>query len=435
MRRYVLFAMFLTVVPAFSQTRISLPDAIGLALRNNTALKVSADRIQLADARFRQVKERSLPQTSASLQAARLSVLSPFELSMGGPEPAFALPVTSFWSTIGMVSAGKEIFAGFAEKSAHQSAELLAEASRLDARKDSREIEYAVVASYYNIYKLMQSARILDENRDLLIRKEQDVKNMLREGVLTSNELLKIQLQQSNLELSRVDVRNAQETALFHLGTLLGVDTPIGIDTNLRLSDALPEQIGDLLSQAESSRVELKANALRIRSAESNLVQTRSVLYPHVGASAMYLYLNPNKNVIPDRHTFLQAINLGVSVRYSISSLYASKGKIQEARLNIDQARHLHELQEEQIRNEVFGLFRSGISAKEKIRVSETALAQASRSFALTESKFRNGLLLSSDLLESQNLLLQAQLQLLGSRVDAQLTYYKLQKAIGHTVH
>lgn len=435
MYRFVLFLLLLTTVPGYSQRRIPLEEAIGLALRNNTALKVSADRIQIADARFRQVKDRALPQTSASLQAARLSILSPFELNMGGPEPAFALPPTSFWSTIGMVSAGKEIFSGFAEKSAHKSAELLAQASRLDAEKDSREIEYAVVASYYNIYKLMQSARILDENRELLLRKEQDVKNMLREGILTSNELLKIQLQQSNLELSRVDVRNAQEAALFNLGTLLGVETPVAIDTTLKLTDALPDQLGDLLGQAETSRSELKANVLRIKSAESNLTQTRSVLYPHVSASAMYLYLNPNKNVIPDRHTFLQAVNLGVSVHYSISSLYAAKGKIQEARLNIDQARHLNTLQEEQIRNEVFGLFRSGISAREKIRVSETALAQASRSFTLTESKFRNGLLLSSDLLESQNLLLQAQLQLLNSRVDAQLTYYKLQKAIGNPVH
>ncbi|MBO9638772.1 MAG: TolC family protein, partial [Siphonobacter aquaeclarae] len=290
MYRFVLFLLLLTTVPGYSQRRIPLEEAIGLALRNNTALKVSADRIQIADARFRQVKDRALPQTSASLQAARLSILSPFELNMGGPEPAFALPPTSFWSTIGMVSAGKEIFSGFAEKSAHKSAELLAEASRLDAEKDSREIEYAVVASYYNIYKLMQSARILDENRELLLRKEQDVKNMLREGILTSNELLKIQLQQSNLELSRVDVRNAQEAALFNLGTLLGVETPVAIDTTLKLTDALPDQLGDLLGQAETSRSELKANVLRIKSAESNLTQTRSVLYPHVRASAMYLY-------------------------------------------------------------------------------------------------------------------------------------------------
>ncbi|MDR6196922.1 TolC family protein [Siphonobacter sp. SORGH_AS_0500] len=417
-----------------AQRVIPLQEAVLLALQNNATLRLSTDRIALADAKFRQVKEKSLPQIGSSLQVSRLSVLSPFELSMGGPEPAFALPPSSFWATIGLVSASKEIFSGFAEKSAHKSAELLTEATRLDAEKDRREIEYGVVASYYNIYKIMKSAQILEENMKLLDRKEQEVQNMLREGVLTSNELLKIQLQKSNLELSKVDVANAQKTALFNLATLLGLSEEVAVDTTLALGKQVHGKALELIEQAQTTRPELKANAVRMKVAENALIQTRSILYPHVDASAMYIYLNPNKNVIPASHTFLQALNLGVSVKYSISSLYASKGRIQEAKLNIAQAQHGNQIQQEQIRNEVFGLYTANETALEKVHVSEKALAQADRSYQLTDSKFRNGLLLSSDLLEAQSLLLQSQLNLLSSRVDAQLNYYKLQKALGNPI-
>jgi outer membrane protein len=82
----------------------------------------------------------------------------------------------------------------------------------------------------------------------------------------------------------------------------------------------------------------------------------------------------------------------------------------------------------------VYGQFNTYQSATEKIRVSEQGLALARRSFQLSDSKFRNGLLTSSDLLEAQNLQLQAELNLLNSRVDAQLAYYRLQKVTGNPI-
>lgn len=412
---------------------VPLSQAVELALKNNSALRLSADRVALAEARVRQTKDKALPKVGASLQVSRLSILSPFALMMeGASEPAFGLPVESFWSTIGTVGAEKELFTGFAEKSAEKSAELLLEASRLDVEKDRQEVEYNVVAAYYNIFKLVESRRILDNNLQLLARKERDVQNLLREGVLTSNELLKIQLQRSNLELARVDLDNARQTALYNLGTLIGASGPVRIDSAVTLGSRVLDDVAVLQQQAEGARLELKAGSIRRDVAETGLKQVKSAYLPRLSASGSYIYLNPNKNVLPEQHTYLQALNLGVSASYGISALYANKGRLQEAKVNILQAEHQIELQRDQIRNEVYGQYNTYQSASEKIGVAQKALEQAARSFQLSESKFRNGLLTSSDLLEAQNLQLQAQLNLLNARVDAQLAYYRLQKVTGN---
>lgn len=417
---------------------IRLDKAIDLAMANNSALQLSRDRITLADARFQQAKDRALPHLGASLQGSRLSIVAPFNLYMGeSAKPAFSLPPTTFYSTIGVLSASKEIFTGLAEKSAHKSAELLREASHFDVEKDQKEIAYTVVAAYYNLYKIMKSAQILDYNMNLLNRKEVEVQNLKKEGVVTSNEVLKIQLQKSNLELSRVDVENARQTALYHFSILLGIPDgqSIAIDTTeLTIASPTLAPATEYLQQAQGARAELKAGELRIKVAESNLVGTKSGFYPHVSASAMYIYLNPNKNVIPESQTFLQAASLGLSISYNIGSIYGMKGRLQEAKTAITQAVHQNTLQQDQIRSEVFSQYKACQSATEKISVTQTALAQATRSFQLTDSKFRNGLLLSSDLLESQSLLLQAQLNVLNAQVDAQLAFYRLQKAVGQDV-
>jgi outer membrane protein len=420
---------------AQSVQTVPLKEAVELALQHNSSLHLSADRIALAEARLRQTQDRALPKAGASVQVSRLSILAPFELFMGGSsEPAFGLPVTSFWSTIGTLGVEKELFTGFAEKSAERSAELLVEASKLDVEKDQQEVEYNVAAAYYNIFKLIESRRILDNNLQLLTRKEKDVQNLLREGVLTSNELVKIQLQNSNLQLARVDLENARKTALYNLATLIGTPDAIAINTTVTLGSPVLDDVAVLQQQAEGSRLELKAGAIRRDVAETGIRQAKSAYLPRLSASGSYIYLNPNKNVLPDQHTYLQALNLGVSASYGISALYANKGRMQEARVNVLQAEHQIQVQRDQIRSEVYGQFNTYQSATEKIRVSEQGLALARRSFQLSDSKFRNGLLTSSDLLEAQNLQLQAELNLLNSRVDAQLAYYRLQKVTGNPI-
>lgn len=355
---------------------------------------------------------------------------------MGGEKPAFALPASHFDAMIGMTSARKEIFGGFAERAAHQTNENLVAASKLDAERDQSELKYNIIALYYNIYKIMKSEQILDSNLVLLSHKEEEVNHLLKEGVVTSNEVLKIQLQKSNLELAKVDVRNAYAVAVNNLSILLGIaeEESITIDTLLQLQQpvtAMPET--ELAATAAVNRPELRSMQFQVKAAEGGYRQLQSAMYPHLEVSAMHIYLNPvaEHEIIPPKTEFMNALNLGVSLKYNISSLYGLKGKKQEARLNIQQARNAAVLMEDRVRQEVYSQYKSYQSALEKIKVSEVALRQATRSFQLTDSKFRNGLLLSTDLLESQNLLQQAQLNLLSAQVDAQVAYARLEKATG----
>ncbi len=418
---------------------LTLQQAIDMGMQNNHSLKMSETRTQLAEAKLQQVKDKSLPQIGTSVEYARLYVLSDFAMYMGGEKPAFALPTSHFDAMIGMTSAKKEIFGGFAERAAHQTNENLVAASKLDAERDYNELKYNIIALYYNIYKIKKSEQILDNNLLLLSHKETEVNNLLKEGVVTSNEVLKIQLQKSNLQLAKVDVRNAYAVAINNLSILLGIaeEESIAIDTLLQLKypvTALPES--ELAATAAVSRPEIKSMQYQTKAAEGGYKQLQSAMYPHLDVSAMHIYLNPvvEHEFIPPKTEFMNGLNLGVSLKYNISSLYGLKGKKQEARLTIQQAKNATQLVQDKVRQEVYSQYKSYQSAIEKIHVSEVALQQADRSFQLTDSKFRNGLLLSTDLLEAQNLLQQAQLNLLQAQVDAQVAYARLEKATGTTL-
>lgn len=421
---------------SFSQTEakiLSLEEAISLGLKNNSYLKISDTRTELAESRLQQVKDGKLPKAGVSLQYSRLYTLSSFTLS-----EEMTLPATHFDAMIGVVSVSKEIFDGFLDKAKHETNEALIKASKMDAQKDREDIRYHITSLYYNIYKISKSEQIIDENLRLLNEREREANNMFKEGVLLSNDLLKIQLQKSNLQLSKVDIRSAMDVSLYNLSVLTGIPEgqQIAIDTNLFLGQRALSTVDDLTGLGLLSRNEIKAAEYRVQAAKGGLKQLKSAYLPHVDASAMYLYLNPKvpHDFFPPKGGFLQATNIGLSVKYNIASLYGMKGKKQETELNIVQAQNAVAVQQDQIRTEVFTQYKAYQSAVEKIGVSQIAYKQAAKSFDLSSSQFRNGLLLSGDLMQSQNALLQSQLSVLQANIDAELAYFRLEKAIGGPV-
>ena len=419
-------------------TVMPLDKAVQLALQNNKGIKLADSRTQAAEARSQEAKDRSLPTANASLAYSRYSLTGPFAFGQGDDGKAlFGIPAGAFYATMGGATVSKEIFGGFAEKSAEKSAELLAKASHLDAQRNRSELVYTVTDAYYNIVKLARSIGVIEQNIKQFEEKEREAQNLQKEGVVTANEVLKIQLQKNNLTLSRLQVEKARQTALYNFNLLVGLpdNQTIAIDTTLTNPTVAAESLGSFLDRAVQTRPEVEANALRVQSAQQMLRNTKSVMYPHLGASLGYNYINPTARLIPEGSSFISAWNVGLGLSYNIGSLYNMKGKLTSAQNAIDQASLQSQQQNDQIRSEVVTAYNNYQLALEQQNVIRTAVGQAQENYRLTESRFRNGLVGSTDLLEADSFLLQAQLNVINATVDAQLAYQRLLKATGNNLN
>ena len=432
---WVLSLGWITAQP--TPTVMPLDQAVQRALQNNKGIKLADSRTLAAEARAQEAKDRSLPQANASLAYSRYSLTGPFAFGQGSDGKALAsIPAGAFNATIGGATISKEVFGGFAEKSAELSANLLAKASQLDAQRNRSELVYTVTDAYYNIVKLIRSTSVIDQNIRQFDEREREAQNLQKEGVVTANEVLKIQLQRNNLQLSRLQVEKARQTAIYNFNLLIGLpdDQVITVDTTLANPVATAEPLSNFLGQALQSRPEVQANALRVQSAEAMLRNTKSVMYPHLGVSAGYNYINPTARLIPEGSSFISAWNVGAGLSYNIGSLYNMKGKLNSAKTAIDQAAIQGQQQTDQIRSEVVTAYNNYQLALEQQNVIRTAVGQAQENYRLTESRFRNGLVGSTDLLEADSFLLQAQLNVINATVDAQLAYQRLLKATGHNL-
>jgi outer membrane protein TolC len=427
-----LCAFLFTVAIAGAQPRtLTLDSAVEMGVRNSKQLKRSQNKIEESLVRLDQVKDDALPSAKVSFQYLHALMLSRMIAIPGVTKEPIKIPF-DFPAWMGTLSVTEPIFAGNRLKYARQSANLMIEMSRLDADKDKEDVIYLVINSYLNYDKIL-------ENQLIVARNMQDVQNKLDEitkyesqGLATQNDVLRYQLQKSQMELTEIELENNRKIANYNMNILLGL--PDSTDIILPPLDYKTGEsfvFADLLQQAETNRRELSDLSYQTRQADINVKKIHDQRLPTLAASGGMYYINPTGEVLPTHNNLIAPITLGVGVSWDIGTLYTNKNKEREAAV---QRRDLNTAKDQvldQIRQDVHQQFVEYQTALQKIKTLQVAVSQAEENERITGSKFKNNLVTTTDRIDAQTQLYQARVNLELAKSDATISYYNVLRSTG----
>src|ERR1700761_7147669 len=192
--RIIIPALLLTAllaVAAKAQDRtITLDEAIKLGQDNSKVLKLSKSKIDQAVSQYNQAKDNVLPTGSVSFDYDRAQI--PANTLDFGPE-SISLPKSAN-AYLGILSLNETIFAGGKLKYAKQSTDLLTQISKLDADNDKDQITYDVINAYYNLYKVLQSKKVVQQNLSSIDQQIKQSQRFFEQGLVTKNDVLRFQL-------------------------------------------------------------------------------------------------------------------------------------------------------------------------------------------------------------------------------------------------
>jgi len=204
MARYLLTLAVVAIVsvsPALAQDKtLSLDEAIKLGLQNSKVLKLSQSKIDAAVSQYNQAKDLVLPGGKASYGYNRAEI--PANRLALGPKTSISLPGSAD-AYLGIVTLNETIFAGGKLKLAQQSTDLLTKVAKLDADKDKDAITFDVISLYYNLYKVLQSIKVVQQNLGAIDQQIKQSQRFFEQGLVTKNDVLRFQLQRSNIQLMR----------------------------------------------------------------------------------------------------------------------------------------------------------------------------------------------------------------------------------------
>jgi outer membrane protein len=418
-----------TLTAANAQDRtLTLEEAIKLGLDNSKTLKYSQSKIDQAVSRYNQAKDSALPSGSVSYMYSRAQI--PVNtLNLG--TSSFSLPKSAN-ANLGIVSLAEPLYAGGKFKYAKESTDLLVKIARLDVDNDKDQVSYGIISAYYNLYKVLQSKKVVEQNLATVDQQIKQAQRFFEQGIVTKNDVLRFQLQRSDIELNGIELESNRKVINYNLNVLLGLPeaTQLNVDqVNTTDHPVLP--LMNYIDTAFANRQEIQQLDLRTRVAEANIKTTHADRLPTLAATAGAYYVDISANPFPTNGHYITPVTAGLSLAWNFGSLWSNKNRESEARIERDQTIINKGITTDNLKNEVNENYQNYLSALSKVNLLQTSILQATENNRLQESRYRSSIASATDRADAQTLLYQAQINLELAKADAGLAYYNLLKSTG----
>ena len=409
--------------------KLDLPEAIALGVSNSKNLKLSQNKVEEAVAKLATVKDNALPSANASFLYNHAEIPTN-TLSIGGADPIH-LPKRAD-AFVGTAAVEELIYSGGKLKYAEESTRLLTEVAKLDADKDKEEISYAVINTYYSLFKVLQSKKVVAQNLESIASQLKQAQRFFEQGIVTKNDVLRFQLQQANVSLTEMEIENNRKVINYNLDILLGLDENTEVEISEPDNVFKPaDGLSTYLDMAFSNRQELRQLDLQNRVADVNIKSIKANTLPTIGVGANLYYINPSGKFIPPTDQFIMPVTVGANISWNIGSLWTNKNKVSEARVQQKNVTLQKDMVADEVKKEINKNYQDYQLATNKIKVLETSIAQATENDKLLASKYKNNVASAIDRIDAETLLYQAKINLEIAKADAGLAYYTLLKSTG----
>ena len=405
--------------------KITLKEAIDLSITNSHLLKNNKAKIDEAIAVTKEATERKLPDVSVSASYLYLPVPPKINLKSnttggGGPKVSQAI--------YGILSASLPLYAGGKIKYGIESSKYLEQAAKLDADDNREGIILNTISAYSNLYKAQAAVALVKDNLGQSKQRLNDFNNLEKNGLLARNDLLKVALQSSNIELTLLDAESNYTLTSVNMALMLGLPehTILSADSASLQQTGTIKTIEEYEALALNGRKDIGALALRKKVAEVNIKYVKADYYPSIALTAGYIALD-----VPSFVTITNAINIGVGVKYSLSSLWKTKSKIAQAEARVQQLSANQDMLNDNIRLQINQAYQNYLLSNKKIEVYKKAVEQAAENYRITKNKYNNALATTTDLLDADVAQLQTQLNVTNATADAVVAYNKLLQIAG----
>lgn len=333
---------------------------------------------------------------------------------------------------VGSVVVNQPIFMGGAITAANRMADISEQMAAVSVDASEQNVLYDIDNAYWLVVSLKQKQRLADSYLKLVQKLDDDVKKMIKEGVATRADGLKVDVKVNEAEMTKTQVDNGLSLARMLLCQLCGIK----ISDKVTLVDETKDDLAVASlnrynkNQAMESRPELKLlnNAVELSEQTTNLA--RATRLPQVALTGGYTISNPNLfNGFEKKFGGMWA--LGIMVRVPVLDwgdatykIRASKIATNIARLTLDEAREKIDLQVNQCDYRLK-------EANKKLVTAQKNIQRAEENLRCANVGFKEGVMDATEVMAAQTAWLQAKTQKIDAQIDVCLSEAAMKKAIG----
>jgi outer membrane protein len=337
-RWLVLIAILQLSLVGYSQDKLSLQEAINVALQNNFQLQIS--NLQTAQNKINNTWGQAGRYPMISLSASQGNNVS--DQSQNPTSFIQALLISN--SVQGGMDLNWTLFNGFTVKANKERLAQVEEQSMGNAAIVVENTLQAVILAYYNVQLQKDKLDLLAEVLEL--SKDKYTYNKLKSdlGTAVSTDVLQFQNQvlidSSNVMVQEIALGNSRR----NLNIIMGAQPEVSYDLSDNLFENFPEfELSDLKQKMESNNQNLKNQYINSEIFRQDVKLAKASMYPVVSFNAGALMNNSSYRIsdFPSQ----SGTNINYYGNFSLSFTLFNGGKVKRAIQNADIQTKINELQ------------------------------------------------------------------------------------------
>ena len=430
---HLLYVMSFALLPSMGVVAqsdslyLDLDRLFELGLQQN--LQLAADKLQEDAVAYRasSARSRRLPEIEVGVNAGYVGQPIIFEDGLSEP----TRPASPDWSQNYAVNLEQPLYHGGRIRYAIRQADIEREIAALRTATDRADIKMSLLDYYLDLFCLYKQRIVLQRNISESERRLSDIRRMKEEGIITNNDVLRSEMQLTNDRLALEQTENGIRLTSRRLDILLGLDESLLLypDTALLGRKFVLGSCDSYISEAYMNDPSMLLLTRRTDLARNEVDAAKAELMPVLSLYAANTLARPVSRTLADMYN--NAWNVGLSLSYPLSSIYHSRHRVREARKQVDVSLNAEQQHRQQIRMAIHTAYMRHKEALDRVEALKLSVTQAEENYRITRNRYLNQLAILTDLLDADNLRLNAELQLTQARTQVIYTYYELQRAIG----
>jgi outer membrane protein len=305
------------------------------------------------------------------------------------------------------------------------------EATLAELETARADLKAAVQSQYLRLFEASALEDIAKASERELSEQVAVTQAKLNAGVLTTADLLRVEVAVANAKQQEIQAHSQGEVARAALLGAIGLSQSDARTkfaepaTLLEQARAAPPSLAEAEQRAEAMRPELKEKRLQVEAAYHAEKGRLYSMLPDVDLEASYLHTNESL-FNPTNAGFF-----GIKANWTIfewgNSWYAQRAAAEQT----EAAKHGAESQRRQVGVEVASSLAEARASTAVIDVAQQTIASAEEAYRVTQALLKAGSATTTDLLDAEAALTQARLNLTRARYEQAIAQVSLGRSLG----
>jgi outer membrane protein len=421
-----------TAQPPAPALRLTLEDAIARGLDTSHRIAEAVARGEAADATVGQRHAALMPQIAAQAGYTRTNHVETFGVPLPNNQLRVIYPDVpdTYRSRLDLQW---PIYTAGRLDALERAARIEATASSDDVTTARRDLALDISRAYWALVSASASVSVVEESVRRVDAHLQDVRNQLAAGLVPPNDVLTVETQESRQRMLAIQARGNRDVAAAELARLVGMAPGTAIEAAADLEPPAPEPfaIDALVDAAKQRRPERAALVKRVEAAAERSRAAAAGLKPTIAVAGGFDYARPNPRIFPREERWRTSWDASVNAnwplfdggraRADVAEADARARAVQERLADLDAALAV------EVRQRVTELE----SSRAAIDAAADAIRSATEARRVVGERFRAGVATSTDVLDAQVAILQAELDRTQAIANARVARARLDRALG----